>query len=228
MLWASYSWFKIDNFFEALITHHIKLYLTSSHVCSWMSYTGLSCPIKYNTFIQLRGPWPCSLILCHPLLDVEFHLWLKRPGRRFSRTACEDNTRPETPLKYVFKAWTCYLASIFESVIVIWVAMTLKVWKSMLIVAFLESMTPAVPAISGTGWSWCGKRRHLRRESFGESSQGEGSVCKQPAAKFIFSSKWWKQSYHSNLPSLSNSPHKDCFSFQWNSRRALHLYFSHK
>lgn len=32
-----------------------KLYLTSSHVCSWMSYTGLLRPCMYNTFIQLCG-----------------------------------------------------------------------------------------------------------------------------------------------------------------------------
>lgn len=41
-----------------------KLYLTSSHVCSWMSYTGLSCPcsiIPSFNYVEL-GPaaWYCA------------------------------------------------------------------------------------------------------------------------------------------------------------------------
>lgn len=95
----------------------LTIYKFVPNFCSWMSYTGLSCVCKYTTFIQLRGAWPRSLILWHRLLDVETHLWLKRPGRRFSRTACEDNTRRETPLKYVIKGlnllpwlhlWVCH------------------------------------------------------------------------------------------------------------------------
>lgn len=114
------DWQLLRGFDHSPHTNCTLLLLMYAVECLIQGYYAHVCIIPSFNYVEL--------MLCRRLLDVEFHLWLKRPGRRFSRTACEDSTRPGTPLKYVFKAWTCCLDSIFESVIVIWEAMTLKVW----------------------------------------------------------------------------------------------------